>query len=91
VKTQTKGMTVQESKLYLEKRMEETCFGYSWEQIAKMQRSGKLKLNPMKARAKGRPCVQCGKPSGSVGLLPQCKSCLKKAKVDIERESEECA
>lgn len=74
---QKKMMSVEEAKLYLEKRQEETCFGLSWEQIAAMQRSGKLKLNPAKARAKGRPCIRCGKPSGSVGLLPQCKRCLK--------------
>lgn len=58
--------------------LENRPLGLSWEKIAQMQRSGKLKLNPQKLRAKGRPCVRCGKPSGSVGLLPQCKRCLKK-------------
>ena len=57
--------------------LENRPLGLSWEQIAAMQKSGKLQLNPAKARAKGRPCVRCGKPSGSVGLLPQCKRCLK--------------
>jgi hypothetical protein len=57
--------------------LENRPLGLSWDKIAEMQKSGKLRSTPAKIKCKGRPCVRCGKPSGSVGLLPQCKRCLK--------------
>lgn len=57
--------------------LENRPLGLSWEKIAEMQKSGKLWSTPEKIKGKGRPCVRCGKPSGSVGLLPQCKRCLR--------------
>lgn len=69
-------MNLEESRAYLAERAKHGSCGLTWEQIAQMQRSGPLKrLNVQRQRAKGRPCVTCGKPSGSVGLLPLCKRC----------------
>lgn len=69
-------MTLEESKAHFAESCQNRPLGLSWAKIAEMQRSGPLKMvNVQKQRAKGRPCARCGKPSGSVGLLPLCKRC----------------
>lgn len=70
-------MNLDEAKEYLETANLMRPLGLSWDIIARMQRSGKIRMNVAKIRAKGRPCHRCGKASGSVGLLPTCKKCQK--------------
>lgn len=70
------GLSIEQAKAHLCASFDERPIGLSWDKIAEMQRSGPLKrLNVQKQRAKGRPCARCGKPSGSVGLMPLCKKC----------------
>lgn len=68
-------MNTDEARAYIAEANRLRPFGLSWEIIAKMQ-GGKIR-KASTSRANGRPCHRCGKPSGSVGLLPTCPKCLK--------------
>lgn len=75
-------MTLEEAKAYLEAANKDRTMGIGWDAIVALQQGGKSGAckafrNPRKAKIAGRPCVKCGKPSGSVGLLPICKKCNK--------------
>jgi len=68
-------MTIEEAKAYLLNRQADGVFGYSWEEIAKMQRSGKIRVNAQKMRMNDRKCARCGKPVKKNSLLPRCPKC----------------
>lgn len=75
------GMSVEEAKAHLEARGLESLVPGGWATLNKMQQGNgkfaKAVRNPARARAMGRPCPNCGKPSKSTCLLPLCAACRK--------------
>jgi hypothetical protein len=68
-------MTLEEMKAHLLERQSYGAFGLSWDAIAKMQRSGKIRQAPQKSRSTARSCTRCGKPAKKSSALPRCQNC----------------
>jgi formamidopyrimidine-DNA glycosylase len=68
-------MTLEEMKAHLLERQSYGAFGLSWDAIAKMQRSGKIRQAPQNSRSNARSCVRCGKKVEKRSLLSRCPNC----------------
>jgi hypothetical protein len=68
-------MTLEESKAYLLEQQKYGAFGLSWDAIARMQRSGKIRQPSQNSRSNARSCVRCGKKVEKRSLLSRCPNC----------------